>query len=382
LGRKEFAVQPSLRLGRVAGIEIGLHYTWLLIAVLITGSFVGYFSETYPHWPAKTTWSAAIVISLLFFGSIVLHEFAHAIVAKTHGMPVRTITLFALGGVTHIEKQAATPAAEFWMGIAGPTMSAGLGLLCGWLASLANGEPSIGMSPSIAILLSLSSLNFMLAVFNLIPGFPLDGGRILRALVWWLSSDENRGTRISARAGQSVALILFAVGLWEFFSGENVSGLWLGLLGWFLLDAATASYQQAEVLTGLRGVRVGDVMSHDCLTVQADMPLQRFADEVVLKTGRRCYAVDQHSMIVGLVTPADLAKVERARWISTTIGEVARPLHQLQSISPDASVVDALLRMGREDLNQLPVIAAGRMEGMLSRSHIMQLLQTRTELSM
>jgi Zn-dependent protease/CBS domain-containing protein len=376
-------MQPSLTLGRVAGIEIGLHYTWLLIAVLITGSFVGYFSETHPYWQIKTTWSAAIVISLLFFGSIVLHEFAHALVAKTYGLPVRTITLFALGGVTHIEKKAATPAAEFWMGIAGPIMSAGLGLLCGWLASMGNaGQAAIGMSPPVAIFLSLSSLNLMLAVFNLIPGFPLDGGRILRALVWWIGGDEDRGTRISARAGQGVALSLFALGLWEFLAGENMSGLWLGLLGWFLLDAATASYQQGEMLTGLRGVRVGEVMSRDCLTVQADMPLQRFADEYVLKTGRRCYVVEEQGTTVGMMTPADLMRVDRARWTDTAIGEVARPLHQLQSVSPDTPVVEALLTMGREDLNQVPVLAAGRMEGMLSRSHIMHVLQNRAELSM
>lgn len=375
-------MQPSVTLGRVAGIEIGLHYTWLLIAVLITGSFVGVFSESHPAWQTRTTWSAAIVVSLLFFGSIVLHEFAHALVAKIYGIPVRTITLFALGGVTHIEKNAAIPSAEFWMGIAGPVMSGGLGLLCGWLASLGNATSALDMSPPVAIFLSLTSLNFMLALFNLIPGFPLDGGRILRALVWWIGGDENRATRTSARAGQGVALTLFAIGLWEFLSGDTMSGLWLGLLGWFLLDAATASYQQAEVLTGLRGVRVGEVMSQDCLTVQTEMSLQRFADEFVLKTGRRCYAVNEHGTIVGLVTPADLAKVERTRWIDTSIGAVARPLQQLRSVSADTPVVEALLTMGREDLNQLPVIVAGRMAGMLSRSHIMQLLQTRTELSM
>ena len=376
-------MQPSITLGRVAGIEIGLHYTWLLIAVLITGSFVGYFSQTNPQWHTKTTWSAAVVISVLFFGSIVLHELAHALVAKARGMPVRTITLFALGGVAHIEKEAATPAAEFWMGIAGPVMSGAVGLLCAWLATLWDAGPAaVGLSPPVAVLLSLSSLNFMLAVFNLIPGFPLDGGRILRALLWRIFGDEDRATRISARAGQAVALSLFALGLWEFLALESLSGLWLGLLGWFLLDAATASYTQAEVLTGLRGVRVADVMSRDCATVRADLPLQRYADEYVLKTGRRCYAVEDRGAITGLVTPADLGKVERARWGDTTIAEVTHPLHQLRSVSPDTPVVEALQTMGREDVNQLPVMEAGRMEGWLSRSHIMHVLRTRTELSM
>jgi Zn-dependent protease len=372
-----------VKIGRIAGIEIGIHYTWLLIAVLITGSFIGYLSTTHPLWPAKTTWSAAIVISLLFFFSVMLHEMAHALVARAHGMRVCTITLFALGGVTQIEKQAAKPAAEFWMGLAGPLASAALGMLCGWLAAWSgNGLTMTELQPPAAVLLSLSSLNLMLAMFNLIPGFPLDGGRILRALVWWMGGDENRATRISSRVGQGVALALFGLGLWEFLSAESLSGLWLSLLGWFLLDAATASYVQADALTGLRDIRVGDLMSHECVSVPADLSLQRFADEHVLRTGRRCYAVEDRGAILGMITPANLAKVDRARWHETRVVQVAHLLHELRSVSPETPVVEALQTMGREDLNQLPVITAGRMEGMLSRSHILRALQTRSELSM
>lgn len=376
-------MHPTVRLGRIAGIEIGVHYTWLLIAVLITGSFVGYLSDTHPLWPVRTIWSAAIVISALFFVSVLLHEMAHALVARAYGMQVRTITLFALGGVTRIEKQAARPAAEFWMGLAGPLMSASLGMLCGWLGAWwGRGSSMTSLHPPAAILLSLSSLNLMLAMFNLIPGFPLDGGRILRAFFWWMGGDENRATRISSRAGQGVALAMFGLGLWEFLSAESLSGIWLSLLGWFLLDAATASYLQAEVLTGLADIRVGDLMSHECVSVPADLSLQRFADEYVLQTGRRCYAVEDRAMIVGMITPADLAKVERARWHETPVIRVAHLLHELRWVSPDTPVVEALQTMGREDLNQLPVMTAGRMEGMLSRSHIMRALQTRSELSM
>ena len=376
-------MQPLIRVGRIAGIEIGVHYSWLLIAVLITGSFIGYLSDTHRLWPARTIWSAAIVISALFFLSIMLHGMAHALVARAYGMHVRTITLFALGGVTRIEKQAANPIAEFWMGLAGPLMSAALGMLCAWLASwLARGSNIVSIPPVAAILLSLSSLNLMLAMFNLIPGFPLDGGRILRAILWWIGGDEIRATRIASRVGQGVAVLMFALGLWEFLSAASLSGIWLGLLGWFLLDAATASYVQAEVLTGLSNVRVGDLMSRECLTVPADLSVQRFAEEYVLQTGRRCYAVEDRGEIVGMITPADLAKVERMRWYHTPVIQVAHLLHELRSVSPDTPVVEALQTMGREDLNQLPVIAAGRMEGMLSRSHILQALETRGELSM
>jgi len=376
-------VQPLLRVGRIAGIEIGVHYTWVLIAVLIAGSFIGYLSDAHPLWPARTIWSAAFVISGLFFVSVMLHEMAHALVARAYGIPVRTITLFALGGVTRIQKQAANPSAEFWMGLAGPLLSAALGCVFGWLGAWwAQGSNITAIQPPVAVLMSLSSLNLMLAMFNLIPGFPLDGGRILRAFLWRIGGDENRATRISSRAGQGVALAFFGLGLWEFLSAQSLSGIWLGLLGWFLLDASTASYIQAEVLTGLAHIKVGDLMSHDCVPVEGEVSLQRFAEEYVLEKGRRCYAVEDRGALIGIVTPGDLAKVERARWQDTPVKQVAHLLHQLRSVSPETPVAEALQTMGREDVNQLPVITGGRMEGMLSRSHILQALQARTELSM
>ena len=376
-------MQPFVKIGRIAGIEIGIHYTWVLIGVLITGSFIGYLSDTHPFWPSRTVWSAAVVISVLFFGSVVLHEMAHALVARAYGIPVRTITLFALGGVTRIQKQAANPSAEFWMGFAGPLVCAALGMVFGWLGAWwGRGSNIMTVSPPVAILVSLSSLNLMLAMFNLIPGFPLDGGRVLRAFLWWIGGDEIRATRISSRAGQGVALMLFGVGLWEFLSAESLSGIWLSLLGWFLLDAATASYIQAEALTGLSHIKVGDLMSHECLSVPAALSLQRFAEDFVLPTGRRCYTVEDRGTILGIVTPADLAKVERSRWQETAVMHVTHVLDELQSVSSETPVTEALQTMGREDVNQLPVITGGRVEGMLSRSHILQALQTRSELSM
>ena len=376
-------MQPSVIIGRLAGIQIGLHYSWILIAVLLAGSFVGYFYETNPNWHPRVIWSAAFVITLLFFGSIVLHELAHAMVAKAFGMPVRTITLFALGGVANIEREAATPKAEFWMGIAGPIMSGAIGWAAAALASRW-GQQTVSalMSPPVAVLVSLSSLNFMLAVFNMIPGFPLDGGRVLRAAVWWIAGDGDGATRLSARVGQGVALGLFAFGVWQFLAVDGIGGVWLALLGWFLLDAATASHTHVEILAGLRGLRVGDVMSNECSRVPSDTSVERFADDYVLRTGERCYVVEEQGTITGLITPSDLKQVDRSRWAETTVGALKRPLHQLRTVSPDTPVVQALETMGREDVNQLPVMSAGRIEGVLSRGHILQLLRARLELSM
>jgi Zn-dependent protease/predicted transcriptional regulator len=376
-------MQPSLIIGRIAGVHIGLHYSWILIAVLLAGSFVGYFYESNPNWQPRVIWSAAIVITLLFFGSIVLHELAHALVAGAFGMPVRTITLFALGGVANIERDAATPKAEFWMGVAGPVMSGAIGWVAAALASWWGQRtlPAL-MSPPVAVLVSLSSLNFMLAIFNLIPGFPLDGGRLLRAIVWWVTGNSDRATRISARMGQGVALALFAFGVWQFLAVDGIGGIWLALLGWFLLDAATASHAQVEVVSGLRGLRVGDVMSSECARVPADTSAQRFADEYVLRTGERCYVVEEEGTATGLITPSDLKQVDRARWPDTPVRLLKRPLHQLRAVSPDTPVVEALETMGKEDVNQLPVMSDGQIEGVLSRRHILQVLQARLELSM
>jgi len=376
-------MQPSVRVGRIAGIDIGLHYSWLLIAVLLAGSFVGYFYETNPAWRPRVMWSAAIVIALLFFVSIIVHELAHALVAKLYGIPVRTITLFALGGVAHIEREAATPKAEFWMGVAGPVMSGLIGWMCAEAATWW-GQRTIPalMSPPVAVLVSLSSLNFMLAVFNMIPGFPMDGGRLLRAAVWWITGDGDRATRVSARVGQGVALGLFAFGVWQFLAVDGIGGVWLALLGWFLLDAATASYAQVEVVAGLRGLRVGDVMSSECTRIPPDLSVQRFADDYVLKTGVRCYVVEEQGVATGLITPADIRQIDRSRWTETTVDALKRPWHQLRAVSPDTPVVQALETMGKEDINQLPVMSAGRIQGVLSRGHIVQLLQARLELSM
>jgi Zn-dependent protease/CBS domain-containing protein len=379
--------RPSMKkIGQIAGIDIRLHYSWLLMAVLLAGSFIAYFYEMHANWPPLVIWSTAILICLLFFISILLHEFSHVLVAKVFGIPIRHITLFALGGVSHIEKNAAAPAAEFWMGVAGPIMSSAIGWACAWAAAWwdKGATPMLPMllSPPVSVLASLSSLNFMLALFNLIPGFPLDGGRLLRAAVWWLNGDGDRAARISARMGQSVAFGLFALGVWEFISSDGVAGVWLVFLGWFLLDAATASYAPIGTLAALRGVLVGDVMSNDCKTIASDTSIQRFADEYILKTGDRCYVVEERGAITGLITLADLKDVERSRWDETTVDTAKRSLHQLRSVSRETPVVEALETMGRADVNQLPVMSAGRIEGVLSRSHIMHLLQRRAEFSM
>ncbi|HYE66664.1 MAG TPA: site-2 protease family protein [Pyrinomonadaceae bacterium] len=376
-------MQAQIKLGRIFGIEIGLHYSWVIIALLVTFSLAGQFYTTNPDWGPGVIWATAIITGLLFFVAILLHELSHAVVAKARDLPVRAITLFALGGVAQIEKEAADAKTEFWMGIVGPITSVLIGLICLGLAWAFGWSPTVSpfpQSPLLAMLMWLGFINIVLAIFNMIPGFPLDGGRVLRAIIWWVTGDVARSTRIAARVGQFVAFGFIIIGIFRFFSGAGFGGLWLAFIGWFLLDAARASYAQVEVSENLRGVRVGHVMARDCPVVDGRSNLQTFVDEFLVRTGRRCFVVEENGRIAGLITPHEVKEVERARWPYTTVDDVMRPLDQLRTVKPDALVTEALEVMGREDVNQLPVVSDGRLEGIISRSHILQLLRTRAEL--
>lgn len=376
-------MQAQIRLGRLFGVEIGLHYSWFIIALLITFSLGGHFNALHPEWGGGVIWTLAVLTGLLFFASLVVHELSHALVAKARGLPVRSITLFALGGVARIEKEAVDPSTEFWMGIVGPITSAVIGFAClGGAWALGWTPMSTPAAPLVAMLVWLGYINIVLAVFNMIPGFPLDGGRILRAIIWWTTGDAARSTRIAARVGQFVALAFIAFGVLRFFSGAGFGGLWLAFIGWFLLEAAGSSYAQVEVAEGLRGVRVRDVMSRDCPTVERHTPLQTFVEEQLLRTGQRCFVVVDDGSIAGLITPAEVKETARERWPTATVAEVMRPLHQLRTIKPDTPVADALETMGRDDVNQLPVSSNGHLEGVITRGHIVRFLQTRAELNM
>ena len=374
-------MKAQVKLGRIAGISIGLHYSWFIIALLIALSLAQHFRDVTPQWSSTVVWAAAVVTSVLFFAALLLHELAHSLLAKARGLRVRAITLFALGGVSQIESEASDAKSEFWIAIAGPITSAVIGLVVLGTARLAGwapgAEPAI---PAIAVLVWLGYINIMLAAFNMIPGYPLDGGRVLRAVIWWIIGDADRSTRLSAQVGQAVAFMLILLGLFRFFVGANFGGLWLAFIGWFLLDAARASYVQVELIAGLRGRRVADIMDRDCSTVEGHLSLQDFVDEYLLRSGRRCFVVVQNDRVTGLITPHEVKSVDREVWSQTSVQSVMRPLGQLHTVAPDTPAIQALELMSREDINQLPVISDGRLGGVFSRSHVLRFLRTHAEL--
>lgn len=376
-------MKSQIKLGTVFGVELGLHYSWLVIALLIVFSLAAQFHATNRNWSDAVVWSTAILTGVLFFVFLFAHELSHALVAKARGIPIHKITLFLLGGVAQIEKEASDAKTEFWMAIVGPFTSAALGVILLGLAWVSGWVPrTAAATPGIALLVWLGYINLALAVFNMIPGFPLDGGRVLHAILWWMMDSAERSTRAAARVGQVIAVLFIGFGILEFFQGAGLNGLWMAFIGWFLLQAASASYMQVRVGNMLQGLRVKDVMTTDCKTVDPNISLQDFVHQILLPSGRRCFLVVQDSRLLGMMTPNELRGVDAQAWTSTTVRSVMRRADKIHFVSRDMPAMEALETMGREDVNQLPVMTDGRVEGIVSRAHVMQILRSRAELNL
>jgi len=374
----------EMKIGRIAGVPIAIHHSWLIIAVLLTLSLATHFRATNDTWQPEAVWFWAAVAALLFFVSIVLHELSHAAVARSRGVPVKSVTLFALGGIAQIERDAADAKTEFWMGIVGPLTSAAIGAFClgfaltfGWTPGT---EP---VQPLLAVLKWLGYINLMLALFNMIPGFPMDGGRVLRAVLWWKNGNLLAATRVAARVGEIVAMGFIFLGVMQFFLGAGFGGLWLAFIGWFLLGACRGNYQQLEAIEALRGLTVGDLMARDCPSVPGHTNLREFVEDYVIRMGRRCFIVrEDDETPEGIITPDEVKAVNNRRWPFETVENVMRPLVSLPTISARAPAAEALERMLREDLRQLSVLDEGELTGIISRGHILNAAATRAELEM
>jgi len=226
----------------------------------------------------------------------------------------------------------------------------------------------------------LGYINLSLAAFNMIPGYPLDGGRILRSILWLAGHDAVRATQRAAAVGKVIALLFIAFGVFRFFGGAGFGGLWIAFIGWFLLQAATASATSVTFTAGLKGVTVSDIMTSDCATIDGNMNVEQFVETYVLPSGKRCFVVQQNGEVAGLVTLHEVKELERPRWPYTTLSDIMRPLDQLHTVAPTTPVMEALETMGRDDVNQLPVVSGNHLDGIITRANVLQFLQTRTEL--
>ncbi len=369
----------SLRIGKIFGIDIYIHISWVIILVLLTWSLaVGWFPVLYHGFSAVTYWVLGFIAAVLLFVSVLLHELAHSVVARARGLPVKNITLFIFGGVSNIEKEPGSPGVEFQMAVVGPLTSLLIGVLAFVLFFLL-GQYSSALA---AILWYLGLANILLGIFNLIPGFPLDGGRVLRSIVWKIDGNLRRATRIVTVVGQIIAYLFILVGIWLFFVGYFIDGLWLGFIGWFLLSSAQSANSEVMLQSVFRGVTVSEVMNTAPTTVPANISLQKLVDEYFLPLGLRSAFVIQGDRLAGLITLSDIRHVPREEWGQTPVGLAMIPRDRLHIVSPQQSLNDVLPLMAGRDVNQLPVVQDERLVGVLSRDAIVRYLEIRRNLGL
>ena len=367
--------RSGIKIGQVFGIPIFLHLSWILIFGLITYSLVDEYGARYPQWTSGQLWSLGVITSLLFFGSVLFHELSHSAVARHYRIPVASITLFFFGGIASITRDPDSAGQEFLMAAAGPASSY---VLAGAFWLLAQATPNDSMPNALATW--LAGTNALLATFNLLPGFPLDGGRVFRSIVWAITKNYSKSTRIASRVGQGIAYAMMAFGLYTaFVLHSSVNGVWFVFLGWFLLTAARQSYQQVEAQGALEGLRAVDVMTSDMPTVARDLSLDEYAREVS-RTGRRAHLVVSDNKLVGLMRVEVLQAVPREEWPSTSVQAVMIPREKLAWTAPEEPVLSVLERMRSANVDQLAVIREDNVVGLVTRDSILRVVQARAEL--
>jgi Zn-dependent protease len=368
-------IRHNVPLGRIIGIPVGLDYSWFLIFALLTWFLAGtYFPAEFHHWAPALYWVTGAATAILLFASVLLHELGHSVVALHYRIPVKSINMYIFGGVAQIGAEPPSAAAELFIAIAGPAVSLALAGFF-WVA-----KPVVaGIQPLWGLCKYLAYINLVLVAFNLIPGYPLDGGRVFRAIVWAITRNMRRATVIAANVGRAFGFLFIFVGVWQMVTG-NLGGLWLAFIGWFLDSAASAQVQQVMYQGLLAGHTVAQAMSGRCVAVPADLTLQQLVDEHVLASGQRCYLVQRGEATLGLMTLHRLREVPRSEWPTTRAGEVMLPMETLKRIGPDTELWSALQEMDRDGVNQLPVVSDGRVVGMLTREDVITFLRTLREL--
>jgi Zn-dependent protease len=371
-------VPGSFRIARILGIDVRVHLSWILIFLLVTFSLADQvFPFSYPTWSQQKTIIVAAITALLFFGSVVVHEFAHALVARRFKMSVSSITLFLLGGVASLTREPPSAKAEFSMAIAGPATSLVIGGVALALSQVVT--DSLASAPSLqpveAVTGYLGYVNIAVAVFNLIPGFPLDGGRVLRSIIWGVRRDRATATRIAARGGQVVAGLFAIWAAYRVFTGD-AGGLWMGLIAYFLYGAATQTLQQERITSAVGGARVGQLMTTEFVGVPRGTSISTLVRDHILPNNLRAIPVVDGGAFAGLVTMNDLRKVEQEQWPTTPVSAVMTPASDVPTAAPDDQLALALDRFG-PDLPLLPVIENGALRGLLHRESVLGYVRMR-----
>ena len=377
----------GVSIGRVFGIRVRLHPSVLVIVALLLVSLAqGAFRHWHPDWPWWTAWATALVATLLFLASLLTHELAHSLVARRRGIAVPQITLFVFGGVAEIAAEPTDPRSEFVIAIVGPLTSVAIALAFAfagaWLvpSDFADrvvadpGAAMAGLTPLATICVWLAPVNFVLALFNLVPGFPLDGGRVLRAVLWWWSGDQVKATRLAAGCGRAFSWLLIAWGVMNLFGGRALDGLWLIVIGVFLGNAATSGYQQLLVRRSLHGLVVADLMRTHFESVEPTRSIDDFVDRLLLRSAQTSWPVVENGRAIGVIAQRDVAKTAEADRARLLVRDVMRPLASVPVLAPGLAGQAALERIAEMADEPLPVVDRDAIVGLLHASDIFRWL--------
>ena len=373
----------ALKIGRIFGIDIRIHWSWLAIFFLLLWWLATGFYDNedwFPRWTAVERWLASGISTTLFFLSILLHELSHSLMARRLGLPVHSITLFIFGGVSSLTEEPQTASVEFKMAIVGPLMSFALGIIAGGIY-LAFHLNDMGTTVPGAIALYLSIVNIAVGIFNMLPGYPLDGGRVLRASLWARTGSMLRATRWAARVGTIIAFGLMALGVLSALAGNWIGGVWFIVIGWFLRNTSEQAYQQLLYRNTLQGVKVGDIVDRSFEGAPPDIPLSELVNEYILGRGQRCVPVVVEGNLLGLITIGDLRAFPPDEWETTSAFSAMTPREQLHTVAPDDELMSALELMAANDIHQLPVIDGFDFSGFVTRADVIRRIQVKAELA-
>nr|MBN1229009.1 site-2 protease family protein [Anaerolineae bacterium] len=368
----------AISLGRVIGIPISLDYSWFLIFALLTWSLATSYYPSQFNWHVAVYWLMGLLTSIFLFGSVLLHELGHAIAAKAFHIPVNRIRLLIFGGVAELGDDPPSAISELLVAIAGPVVSilvaVGSGLVWGFLLFTGLSGNAV-MEPVLALAAYMGQINLMLALFNLIPGFPLDGGRIFRSVVWVFTRNLRRATEIAGAVGRVVALGFIGFGVWQVFSGNVSNGLWMGFIGLFLFRAIGGELTAQRIRDVLSGRTVADVMQDNIAVLPGDLPLLQLVNAHIMGSGQRIYAVKDGNNVVGFLTAANIRRIPSTEWGYATIFQAMTAFDPSVVLARETSLWTVLRSLETSGLPVLPVYDQGRFVGILRREDVLRLLQ-------
>lgn len=376
--KKQLGKGRGIGLPRILGIEVRLDYSWFIVFGLVLWTLAsGYFPRTFPGQGTAVYWIMGLASAVLLFASVLAHELSHAVVAQREGLPVPRITLFIFGGMAHLSGEPPGPGAEFRIAVVGPISSFVLAGVFWGLSRLA-ASTSLIVSETFFY---LGAANFILAVFNLIPGFPLDGGRVLRAWLWQRWRDLRRATRVVARIGRGMGTALMVLGVLEFLSGAFVGGLWSIFIGLFLRQAAQSSYQVTALRELLQGVSVAEIMRAEPISVSGSLPLDRLVSDYFYRHHFSSFPVTEDGRLTGLVHINQVKQTPQERWAGVTVEEVMTPAAEGATVEPEDPAFDALQCMSERGRQKIPVVKKGRLVGMVTSQDILELFRIKSDLA-